>query len=43
MRRDLFLRQGVFIGDDDFAVDAEGGRHTGDEMKVGGVEFVGRG
>ena len=41
--RDLCLRQRVLVGDDDFAVDAEGGRHAGDEVKVGGVEVVGGG
>ena len=35
------LGQRVFIGEDDFAVDAEGGRHAGDQVQVRGVEFVG--
>ena len=41
--RDLLLGQGVLVGNDDFAVDAEGGRHAGDQVEVGGVEFVGGG
>ena len=37
---DLLLRQGILIGNDDFAVDAERGRHAGDQVKVGGVKIV---
>ena len=36
-------RQRVLVGDDDLAVDAEGGRHAGHEVQVRGVEFVGGG
>ena len=36
--RDLGLR--VFVGQNDLAVDAEGGGHPGDQVQVGGVKFT---
>ena len=36
---DVLFGQRVFIGDDDFAVDAKGRRHADDQVEVRGVEF----
>lgn len=33
----------IFIGNNDLAVDAEGGGHAGDEVQVRGIELAGGG
>jgi hypothetical protein len=38
---DIRFGEHVLFGDDDFAVDAEGGWDTDDQVKIGGIEFVG--